>query len=529
MRTRTFLLLAALPASAWADGLLHRVSSVQRLTYYVGGGPGGADTLRGGQGTPVVDGCWHSTLQSGFITSVDSDELLLEWGDLPRCRVFTSFEIGYGTAAEGPIEVQVVFSINDNGSCDPQRVPTDGFRLRGLPGAAEPGTISGYVVRVVPPEPIDLSAAIDRDGDGYADFSYSYHFRDTGGAVTGPLLTLGDPNDPNAAVGAEDAWDLFVIDPADPPDPNALLIPGVNTECDQTWWWQFLYQGHMKLTRDDPFDPGCAPGCAAADFDASCAVDLTDLATLLARFGQTSGATHEQGDTDGDGDIDMSDLATVLARFGTDCNGAWHLFNLPTEPVSIVEGQTVELPIALASDPVDPVTVSIDYNFGGFDVEFPAGNELQFDSTDYFEPKSVTLRAVPDADSKDDSAELRLRAAGHQTTDVNVRELDRERLVLSTDRVAVPEGGTAEITIRLRGRPDAPVLVTITKWNHWDPDVTVSGGETLLFEPETFDVPQTVVFAAAEDADTENGVAWFSAEAPGYRTASIRAREVDND
>jgi hypothetical protein len=47
--------------------------------------------------------------------------------------------------------------------------------------------------------------------------------------------------------------------------------------------------------------------------------DLTDLATLLAHFGTTSGATQADGDLDGDGDVELSDLATLLANFGTTC------------------------------------------------------------------------------------------------------------------------------------------------------------------------------------------------------------------
>ena len=35
-----------------------------------------------------------------------------------------------------------------------------------------------------------------------------------------------------------------------------------------------------------------------------------------------SGATHEDGDTDGDGDVDITDLATLLQVYGDICEGA---------------------------------------------------------------------------------------------------------------------------------------------------------------------------------------------------------------
>jgi hypothetical protein len=44
-------------------------------------------------------------------------------------------------------------------------------------------------------------------------------------------------------------------------------------------------------------------------------VNLTDLAQLLAHYGQT-GMTYEDGDLDGDGDVDISDLAMLLAHYG---------------------------------------------------------------------------------------------------------------------------------------------------------------------------------------------------------------------
>lgn len=55
----------------------------------------------------------------------------------------------------------------------------------------------------------------------------------------------------------------------------------------------------------------------ANDVNGDCAVDLTDLAQLLSRFGTAAGATHADGDLDGDGDVDLSDLALMLASFGS--------------------------------------------------------------------------------------------------------------------------------------------------------------------------------------------------------------------
>ena len=51
-----------------------------------------------------------------------------------------------------------------------------------------------------------------------------------------------------------------------------------------------------------------------------CQIGLDDLATLLANYGVSSGATYEDGDMDGDGEVGLSDLAVILAYYGNSCN-----------------------------------------------------------------------------------------------------------------------------------------------------------------------------------------------------------------
>lgn len=61
------------------------------------------------------------------------------------------------------------------------------------------------------------------------------------------------------------------------------------------------------------------PCSLPGDITGDGAVDLTDLAIVLANYGVPSGAAYEDGDLDGDGDVDLADLAIVLAAYGTAC------------------------------------------------------------------------------------------------------------------------------------------------------------------------------------------------------------------
>ncbi len=69
-------------------------------------------------------------------------------------------------------------------------------------------------------------------------------------------------------------------------------------------------------------NPGGSGNFCTADIDGSgnCLVGLNDLAQLLGNYGTTSGASHDDGDLDGDGDVDLSDLAALLGQYGDDCN-----------------------------------------------------------------------------------------------------------------------------------------------------------------------------------------------------------------
>lgn len=55
------------------------------------------------------------------------------------------------------------------------------------------------------------------------------------------------------------------------------------------------------------------------DADGDGLVALSDLAHLLAQFGQSGGATESDGDLDLDGDVDVQDLAWLLGVFGNAC------------------------------------------------------------------------------------------------------------------------------------------------------------------------------------------------------------------
>lgn len=84
-----------------------------------------------------------------------------------------------------------------------------------------------------------------------------------------------------------------------------------------TWTW-ISDQGGPGFSLDNVTYELAVDLCAE-DINLDGAINLTDLATLLAHFGSTA-AQHSDGDLDCDRDVDLTDLARVLARFGSACN-----------------------------------------------------------------------------------------------------------------------------------------------------------------------------------------------------------------
>ncbi len=95
--------------------------------------------------------------------------------------------------------------------------------------------------------------------------------------------------------------------------------------------------------------------------------------------------------------------------------------------------------------------------------------------------------------------------------------------------VAVPEGGTATMSVRLGAAPTGVTTVNLMRVSG-DLDLTVAAGASLTFTPANWDGWQSVTLAAAEDADTSCGTADFSAGVLGYPADTlVRVTEIDND
>jgi hypothetical protein len=201
-------------------------------------------------------------------------------------------------------------------------------------------------------------------------------------------------------------------------------------------------------------------------------------------------------------------------------------------PALIVpETGTASFSVRLSTQPTADVTVTVARTAGDSDLTVQTGGSLIFTTANWNSPQSVTMAAGDDPDLVDDSATITCSAQGWTSATVLVTEDDNDTVMLITANptsVTVTESGTATVSISLSAQPSSDVTVTVARTGG-DTDLSVQGTATFTFTAATWQTPQTVTLAAADDADAVDGQATFSCTAAGWTTATVTATEDDND
>ncbi len=205
--------------------------------------------------------------------------------------------------------------------------------------------------------------------------------------------------------------------------------------------------------------------------------------------------------------------------------------NLVVQPTSlgVMEGGSALFNVSLASAPAANVTVTISKTSGDTDLAISGPSTLTFTPANWNIYQSVTLTAAEDADRTFGTALFQVSAPGLASYSVNVREVenDEPRLLLSKNLIALNEGGSTSLTVRLAEAPAANVTVTAARTSG-DASVAVTAGSTLTFTPANFATPQTVTIAALADADSISGTAGVSVSMAGDPDRIVDITATDN-
>ncbi|TMR17927.1 cellobiohydrolase [Nonomuraea turkmeniaca] len=206
---------------------------------------------------------------------------------------------------------------------------------------------------------------------------------------------------------------------------------------------------------------------------------------------------------------------------------------LSASSVAVNEGGNATFTARLSSAPAANVTVNTTRTSGDADLSVSSGNPLTFTPSNWNTAQTVTLAAAQDSDTTAGTAAFSVSGNGVTGATVNATEVDddsvqEQSIIVTPTAVTVPEGSTATYAVQLATQPSSNVTVTSTAGTG-DTSITVSSGASLTFSPTTWNSPQTVTLAAAQDSDNTNGSRPISVASTGLTSRTVTATEADDD
>ena len=199
----------------------------------------------------------------------------------------------------------------------------------------------------------------------------------------------------------------------------------------------------------------------------------------------------------------------------------------PSTNLAVTEGGTSQLGVSLAFKPPANRTVSV----VSLDTTVATINPatLTFTPANYNIPQMITVTGVQDIDAAPDTTIVRLDALSLSIMkDVTVNVADDEVLQIDAtpNPVAVTEGSTANLMIRLTAQPAANTTVNIMSNA---PATAVTTPTSVAFTTSNWNVFQTVTVNGVEDVDLAAGSAILTLSSTGLPSAQVMVNVADND
>ncbi len=199
--------------------------------------------------------------------------------------------------------------------------------------------------------------------------------------------------------------------------------------------------------------------------------------------------------------------------------------------VEVSEGSSKTYTAVLTVAPISTVTVAVT-GHAGTDLS-PDLTSLEFTTTNWNQPQTVTITADDDPDGQDDVITLKHTASGGgydgKTSNVvvTVNDQDDVALVVSPVNLSITEGGSGTYTLRLSTQPTADVTVAVSSPSSkvaMDTNSDSPGNQsTMEFTASTWNQPQAVSVATSHDDDAINDTIVLSNTASGGDYDAITA------
>ncbi len=236
---------------------------------------------------------------------------------------------------------------------------------------------------------------------------------------------------------------------------------------------------------------------------------------------QTFTVTAAGDDVDDDGETVLLGFGALPERVGAGTTAAATVSIVDDDTaavavsatsLSVAEGGEETYTVALASEPTDAVTVTVN-DPANTDVT-AAPDALTFTAGDWGSPQTVTVTAAQDPDAADDTATVTHTVtggdyAGISADPVEVTVADDEnpavRVSFGAAAYSVAEGNEVTVTVTLSAVPERTVTIPITADNRGGATAADYSGAPTSVTFDSDDTEQAFTFAAADDDVDDDG------------------------
>ena len=197
------------------------------------------------------------------------------------------------------------------------------------------------------------------------------------------------------------------------------------------------------------------------------------------------------------------------------------VLNRGTLPVT--EGSDATFKVKLATEPTANVTVTVTSGDTGAAV-VTQGGSLLFNTNNWQDEQTVTVRAEEDSDSDNEAVTISLSGAGGDyegetaSVVVSITDNDVPNLDINPPALTVGENSTDTFTVRLTTQPAAQVTVTVTSG---DTSIATVSDNSLTFTTSDWNTERTITVRGVNDADARNETVNINLAASGADYAGI--------
>ncbi len=232
-------------------------------------------------------------------------------------------------------------------------------------------------------------------------------------------------------------------------------------------------------------------------------------------------------------DVDLADETVTLSLSASGLTGATVAAAIDDDDVQevlaspasldLTEGGSANVNVSLRWQPATSVTVAVSSNNPGVAVNPMV---LTFTPANYATTQPVAVSALQDADAAPGSAALTLSTNGASSATVNVSVTDDDPLLIQTGAtvVALGEGSSALLGVRLSAQPLATTTVSVSTS---DAGAAVAAPATLTFTTMDWAISKTVTVSGVADADVANETVTITVSSPGLASVPVTAYVTD--